>query len=251
MKYSTKIRQIKTIQTLVENCKEYCRARAVRFSNLTASGSQTRALMGLRTPKYASFEKLTSHPHFASMRLTDSVKQFFYQHNASLRLILLPLILLFSLKSNAQFPTTEPVNPNLVSIIKADSLVGINQGIFQQRKLIGNVVLRQATTLVYCNLAILNETTNILEAYGKVKIIQADTVTITGDTAYYFGNERKAKINGRVKLDDKTVVITTNKMDYDLNSSVAYYNTGGKVVDKKSTLTSKEAYYNTDRKSVV
>ena len=160
------------------------------------------------------------------------------------------IILLFSLKSNAQFPATEPMNPNLVSIIKADSLVGINQGIFQQRKLIGNVVLRQATTLVYCNLAILNETTNILEAYGRVKIIQADTVTITGDTAYYFGNERKAKINGRVKLDDKTVVITTNKLDYDLNSSVAYYNTNGKVVDKKSTLTSKEAYYNTTTKQV-
>ena len=161
------------------------------------------------------------------------------------------IILLLSLQSNAQVTgATQPMNPNQVEIIKADSLVGINQGIFQQRKLIGNVVLRQATTLVYCNLAILNETTNILEAYGKVKIIQADTVTITGDTAYYFGNERKAKINGRVKLDDKTVIITTNKLDYDLNSSVAYYNTGGKVVDKKSTLTSKEAYYNTTTKQV-
>jgi lipopolysaccharide export system protein LptA len=160
------------------------------------------------------------------------------------------VLLLCSLKSIAQVPTTQPINPNQVEIIKADSLVGINQGFFQQRKLIGNVALRQATTLVYCNLAILNETTNILEAYGKVKIIQADTVTITGDTAYYFGNERKAKINGRVRLDDKTVVITTNKLDYDLNSREAYYNTGGKVVDKKSTLTSKEAYYNTGTKLV-
>jgi lipopolysaccharide export system protein LptA len=164
---------------------------------------------------------------------------------------LLVLLLLCSLKSFAQIPTSaQPTNPNQVEIIKADSLVGINQGFLQQRKLIGNVALRQATTLVYCNLAILNETTNILEAYGKVKIIQADTVTITGDTAYYFGNERKAKINGRVRLDDKTVVITTNKLDYDLNSHVAYYNTNGKVVDKKSTLTSKEAYYNTVTKLV-
>jgi lipopolysaccharide export system protein LptA len=164
---------------------------------------------------------------------------------------LLFILLAFSLKPFAQIPTSaQPMNPNQVEIIKADSLVGINQGFLQQRKLIGNVALRQATTLVYCNLAILNETTNILEAYGKVKIIQADTVTITGDTAYYFGNERKAKINGRVKLDDKTVVITTNKLDYDLNSHVAYYNTNGKVVDKKSTLTSREAYYNTVTKMV-
>lgn len=136
-------------------------------------------------------------------------------------------------------------NPSKVEIMKADSLIGQNQPFMQMKKLIGNVGLRQGTTLLYCNLAILNETTNILEAYGKVKIIQADTVTITGDTAYYFGNERKAIINGHVKLDDRTIVLSTNKLDYDLNNSIAYYNTGGKIIDKKSTLTSKEGYYNT------
>jgi lipopolysaccharide assembly outer membrane protein LptD (OstA) len=153
----------------------------------------------------------------------------------------------------AQTPAITPItptNPNQVEIIKADSLVGQNTPFMSVRKLMGNVALRQGTTLLYCNLAILNETTNILEAYGKVKIIQADTVTITGDTAYYFGNERKAKINGRVRLDDKTIILTTNKLDYDLNASMAYYNTGGKVIDKKSTLTSREAYYNTVTKLV-
>lgn len=158
-------------------------------------------------------------------------------------------LLFFSLNTQAQVPTM-PTNPNQLEIIKADSLVGMNLPFMQIRKLMGNVGLRQGTTLLYCNLAVLNETTNILEAYGKVKIIQADTVTITGDTAYYFGNERKAKINGRVKLDDKTIILNTNKLDYDLNSSVAFYNTGGKVLDKKSTLTSKEAYYNTVTKLV-
>lgn len=143
------------------------------------------------------------------------------------------------------YPGAVTSNPSQVEIIKADSLIGLNQPFMQMKKLIGNVGLRQGTTLLYCNLAILNETTNILEAYGKVKIIQADTVTITGDTAYYFGNERKAKINGNVKLDDKTILLTTSKLDYDLNSSVAFYNTGGKIIDKKSTLTSKEGYYNT------
>jgi hypothetical protein len=163
-------------------------------------------------------------------------------------------VLLFTTKSlYAQNPAITPIlptNPNQVEIIKADSLVGQNLPFMSVRRLMGNVALRQATTLLYCNLAILNETTNILEAYGKVKIIQADTVTITGDTAYYFGNERKAKINGRVKLDDKTILLNTNKLDYDLNSNVSYYNTGGKIVDKKSVLTSKEAYYNTVTKLV-
>jgi lipopolysaccharide export system protein LptA len=222
MKYLTKIRQIKLSKG--------------RFDN--------HSMMALKVVKSIKFSPSKG---FELLEGFFTRNLFLY----SLKSVLCTLLILFSLKSFAQIPTSaQPMNPNQVEIIKADSLVGINQGFFQQRKLIGNVALRQATTLVYCNLAILNETTNILEAYGKVKIIQADTVTITGDTAYYFGNERKAKINGRVKLDDKTVVITTNKLDYDLNSSVAYYNTGGKVVDKKSTLTSKEAYYNTTTKQV-
>ncbi|WP_229359518.1 OstA-like protein [Flectobacillus major] len=134
---------------------------------------------------------------------------------------------------------------NQVEIIKADSLVGQNQPFMQVKKLLGNVALRQGTTLLYCTQAVLNETTNILEAYGKVKIVQADTVTITGDTAYYFGNNRLAKMNGRVKLDDGTIILTTKKLDYDLNSHLAFYNTNGKIIDKKSTLTSREGYYNT------
>ena len=153
-------------------------------------------------------------------------------------------ILLWMIFSLLGFQSTS-FGQSQVEIIKADSLVGQNMPFMQIRKLLGNVALRQGTTLVYCTQAILNETTNVLEAYGKVKIIQADTVTITGDTAYYFGNDRLAKMNGRVKLDDGTIILTTKQMDYNLNSHVAYYNTNGKIVDKKSTLTSREGYYNT------
>ena len=178
--------------------------------------------------------------------IQEKMKSFETSKSVSsiLSYVFLSLILLnfttFSVK--AQSPTA---NPSQVEIIKADSLIGMNQPFMQMKKLIGNVGLRQGTTLLYCNLAILNETTNILEAYGKVKIIQADTVTITGDTAYYFGNERKAKINGHVKLDDRTIILSTSILDYDLNTNIAYYNTGGKIIDKKSTLTSKEGYYST------
>ncbi len=145
-----------------------------------------------------------------------------------------------SMASQAQI-----TNPNQVEIIKADSLIGQNMPFMQMKKLLGNVALRQGTTLLYCSEAVLNETTNILEAYGKVKIIQADTVTITGDTAYYFGNNRVAKMNGKVRLDDGTIILNTSKLDYDLNTHIAYYNEKGKIIDKKSTLTSQEGYYNT------
>jgi lipopolysaccharide export system protein LptA len=128
----------------------------------------------------------------------------------------------------------------------ADSLIGINKDGVEQRKLMGHVSLRQGTTLLYCDIAIMNPLTNNVEAYGHVKIIQADTVTITGDSATYYGNIRLAKISGRVLLDDRTIKLSTKRMDYDLNARLAVYNTGGKITDKDGQiLTSKEGIYNT------
>ena len=136
-----------------------------------------------------------------------------------------------------------------LEVIRADSLNGIQQDLIMRKTLIGHVQLRQGTTLVSCDQAVLNSSTNNVEAYGHVKIIQADTVTINGDTAIYNGDSRQAFITGRVKLDDHTIILTTNKLDYDLNSRMAIYHTGAKIVDKKSTLTSREGFYNTVTKN--
>ena len=136
-----------------------------------------------------------------------------------------------------------------LEVIRADSLNGIQQELIMRKTLIGHVFLRQGTTTLTCDQAVLNSTTNNVEAYGHVKIIQADTVTISGDTAIYMGDNRKAFISGRVKLDDHTIVLSTSKLDYDLNSRMAIYHTGAKIVDKKSTLSSKEGFYNTVTKN--
>lgn len=136
-----------------------------------------------------------------------------------------------------------------VQILHADSLVGIVVNGVELRQLIGNVRLRQENVLLNCNMATLNELTNVVDAYGKVRIVQGDTVTVTGDTATYNGNVRQALMSGqRVVMNDKTMTLTTKRLDYDLNTSIAYYNTNGRIVDKENTLTSKEGYYNTRTK---
>jgi lipopolysaccharide export system protein LptA len=138
---------------------------------------------------------------------------------------------------------------SILQVINADSLVNINQDLIVRKTLFGHVLIRQGTTTLNCDQAVLNSTTNNVEAYGHVKIIQADTVTITGDTAIYNGDSRQAFITGRVKLDDHTIILTTNKLDYDLTSRMAIYHTGAKIIDKKSTLTSREGFYNTVTKN--
>ncbi|MBO9638259.1 MAG: hypothetical protein J7576_08830 [Siphonobacter aquaeclarae] len=113
----------------------------------------------------------------------------------------------------------------------------------------GNVRLRQGNVVLLCHLAKKNDLINVVEAYGNVKILQGDSLTITGDTAMYFGNTRLAKMTGRVvTLNDRTSTLKTRKLDYDMNTRIASYNTGGTLVDKTSTLVSKEGYYNTNTK---
>lgn len=132
-----------------------------------------------------------------------------------------------------------------IYIIKSDSLKGTPE----VKELIGNVALQQGTTTLFCKQAVFNSATNNVVAYGNVKIIQADTVTITGDTAVYNGDMRQAFVSGRVKLDDRTILLYTPKLNYDLNTRFAEYNAGARIIDKKSTLTSREGIYNTTTKN--
>jgi len=155
-------------------------------------------------------------------------------------------IFLFFLLS---LPLFAQAQGQLLQVIRADSLIGMQQDLIMRKTLIGRVLLQQGTTTLSCDQAVLNSTTNNVEAYGHVRIIQSDTVTITGDTALYNGNMRQAFISGRVKLDDHTIILNTPKLDYDLNSKMAIYHSGARIIDKKSTLTSREGFYNTVTKN--
>jgi lipopolysaccharide export system protein LptA len=137
----------------------------------------------------------------------------------------------------------------IVNILRADSLTGVVVKGVNLKRLVGNVALQQGNVLLNADLVLQNEAANTLQAFGNVRIVQADSVTITGDTATYNGNTRFAKMTGRrVVLNDGTITLTTRRLDYNLTSHVAYYTGGGTIVDKQSTLTSREGTYNTELK---
>jgi lipopolysaccharide export system protein LptA len=146
-------------------------------------------------------------------------------------------------------PTTI-ANDDKVFLIHSDSLLFLTQPDGTElRRVVGHVQFRHKGTLMFCNLAIQNSVQNILEAYGNVRIVQGDTVTITGDTLLYYGNTRFAKVSGKtVVLKDKKRTLTTTRLEYDMNSGIAYYPNNGKTVDAENTLTSKQGYYDTRTK---
>jgi lipopolysaccharide export system protein LptA len=143
---------------------------------------------------------------------------------------------------------TSPAAEKVELLPGSDSLVGLNQPGQVVRKIYNNVRFRQKGVLMYCNLAVQNVTTNIIEAYGNVRLIQGDTISVRGDTMYYYGNTRQANLRGHVTMRDRKMTLTTTQLDYDMVSGIAHYPTPGRIVDKENILTSREGYYDTRTK---
>ncbi len=114
----------------------------------------------------------------------------------------------------------------------------------------GDVILRQGTALFYCDSCVINSKTNIFEAWGKVHINDADTAHIYSNHLLYLMGKKLAYLDGNVKLTDGKATLTTPDLEYDMESNIGHYKNGGKVVNKKSVLTSKEGYYYADLKDV-
>jgi lipopolysaccharide export system protein LptA len=117
--------------------------------------------------------------------------------------------------------------------------------------LAGNIKLRQGSTLFYCDSCVINNRIHLLEAFGNVHINDADTANAYSEYLRYLTDKRVAYLQKNVRLTDGKATLTTNNLEYDVETKLGIYTNGGKVVNnKKSVLTSTEGYYYTDLKDI-
>jgi lipopolysaccharide export system protein LptA len=102
----------------------------------------------------------------------------------------------------------------------------------------GNVRFRHDNALLYCDSAYFYEKANSLDAFGNVRIVQGDTLFVYGDLLYYDGNIKLARMRKNVRMENRKTTLTTDSLNYDRLGNLAYYYTGGKIVDELNTLTS-------------
>jgi lipopolysaccharide export system protein LptA len=116
-------------------------------------------------------------------------------------------------------------------------------------KLKGNVQLKHQNALMFCDSALLFDN-NSLKAEGHVKIIENDSLTITGDSLRYDGNTKMAHLRGHVVIDNKTSILKTNHLDFNRETNVGTYFNGGEIDSRqeKIHLTSQRGYYYSDQK---
>ncbi len=125
----------------------------------------------------------------------------------------------------------------------ADRLIFEKKDSIELQIAVGKVQLQQGTSLFYCDSCVLNQTQNIFEAWGSVRLIEKDTSDIKANHLLYQIDRRVAYLDGNVRLSDGKGSLQTPSLEYDLNSDVGIYKKGGKVLNGKTVLTSKEGFY--------
>lgn len=106
------------------------------------------------------------------------------------------------------------------------------------------VIFKRQKLFLYCQRAEQTSNSNILQAYGQVKIIDRDSLIVTGDRLEYNQTTGFVKIWGdKVVMKDTATTLVTDILLYDVATSHANYYTGGVITRGNNRLKSKKGYW--------
>ncbi|GJM27613.1 MAG: hypothetical protein DHS20C17_02480 [Cyclobacteriaceae bacterium] len=133
-----------------------------------------------------------------------------------------------------------------IKLERADYLENGVQGDKRFDKVIGNVMFSQKDTRIYGDSAFFFKQENLVEIFGRVRVLEGDSITITGGKLIYQGDQKLAQMRKNVVYRDPSMTLNTDFLDYDMIEHMAYYFQKGRLVTKNNTLTSKKGYYDTE-----
>ena len=117
--------------------------------------------------------------------------------------------------------------------------------------LTGNVQFEHDGARLYCDSANFFEQSNSFEAWGHVRMVQGDTLSLTSDQGYYDGNQQMMQALDNVVLRHRKTTLYTDELFYDRIWSQGYFQNGGKLIDNGTMLTSDWGEYHTDTKMAI
>jgi lipopolysaccharide export system protein LptA len=107
----------------------------------------------------------------------------------------------------------------------------------------GQVYIVHEGVEMWCDQAYVYLKDNFVKAYGTVRIMQGDTMSMRSKYAEYNGNTQFAFASGDVLLTEPKTTLRTDTLYFDRIKQQAFYRTGGTVRDTASTLTSRIGRY--------
>ncbi len=152
-----------------------------------------------------------------------------------------------------EIPGVNRYQDDKVFLEQADSLFRPDMDTEEKQIVKGSVVFRQGGMWMYCDSAYYFPERNSLDAFGNVEMRQGDTLFVYADKLFYDGGERHAVLTAGpsrkdVTLKDPKVTLTTDSLDYDLNTEIGWYTRGGRLEDDLNELTSVYGEYSPSTK---
>jgi len=151
------------------------------------------------------------------------------------------------------FAKKERVRPNAGKIIlryadkvEYDQFKNPNVQIF-----IGHVSFIHNGLILYCDSANFYQLSNSFQAFGNVKMLQGDTLSLKSEYLFYDGNSQIAQARKKVVLKNRNSELYTDSLNYDRVYHIGYFFEGGKLIDGGNILTSDWGQYNTSDKQAL
>lgn len=143
------------------------------------------------------------------------------------------------------------VGDERVHLVHADSMHLDQMDKPNTQVLNGHVHFTHKGTALYCDSAYFYDITNSFRAFGHVRMLQGDTLSLTSEYAYYDGNDELAIARKKVVLKHRKTTLYTDSLNYDKAYGIGYFFDGGKLVDRDNTLISEWGQYDTETKQAV
>lgn len=143
-----------------------------------------------------------------------------------------------------------PANDDRVYLEHADEMYFDQFANPDVQRLSGKVAFRHGGMRLFCDSANYFERSQSFEAFGHVRMIQGDTLSLTGDYLFYDGESQMAQVRRNVVMTHRRQTLKTDSLDYDRIYSMGYFFDGGELIDGDSRLTSDWGeYYTSTRRS--
>ena len=139
-----------------------------------------------------------------------------------------------------------------VELVQANSIRSDKNLYNGARRLIGNVKFKQDSAIMECDSAHFYSDRNMFDAFGHVHLYKMNNknVDVRADFLRHDGDLKTAHFRHNVILRDSNVILTTDSLDYNLQTDIGYYEHNGRIVDSLTVLTSLKGYYYNKQREV-
>ena len=138
-----------------------------------------------------------------------------------------------------------------IYLLHANTL-SFNKSVDEERQVLrGDVQFRQDSIYMYCDSAYFYESTNSMQAFSNVRMVQGDTLSMLCDSMSYDGNAMFAQLFDNVVLVHNSTVLRTDYLTYDRQNAIAHYPYHGTIVDPDNHLVSQLGWYYPEVKEAV